>query len=122
MDEALRAVIRSALGAAVPVDWGQSAQGVPVPRVVLYRIGGSGDYTMAGPSGYRRARVQADCMGASVGSAKSLARQVVAALSGYRGGIFLGVFLDAERDLQPETDRAEPVGRVALDFIVHYKE
>ena len=122
MDETLRALIKSALGAGVPVDWGQSAQGTSGPRVVLYRISGGVDYTMQGPSGYRQARVQIDCMGVSVGGAKLLARQVIAALSGYRGANILGAFLDAERDLQPEFDQANPVGRVILEFMVHSRD
>ena len=99
MDEALRARLRSEVP-GVPVDWGMSMQGINPPRIVLTRVSGGADYTSEGPSGYSVARVQVDCYGASVGAAKTLARSVKAAISGWRNATtILGVFLDAERDL-----------------------
>lgn len=120
MEEILRSRLQSQVQAAV--DWGLSAQGATSPRIVLFRVGGGGDYTTTGPSGLRRARVQADCYGSGVGPAKLLARAVIAALSGWRAGSILGVFLEAERDLTPDTGLANTEGRVSLDFIVHYQE
>lgn len=121
MDEDLRARLMSQI-ATVPVDWGMTAQGITPPRIVLYRISGGDDYVNSGRTGYSRTRVQIDCYGASAGAAKLLARQVKTALSGYRGGDILGAFLDAERDLPPDTEGADILGRVALDFFIHHQE
>lgn len=120
MDEDFRARLKGQI--AVPVDWGITAQGLAPQRVVLYRISGGADYLASGPSGLRTARVQVDCYASGVAAAKILSRSVIAALSGWRSGNILGVFLDAERDLPPETGLAETLGRVSLDFIIHYQE
>jgi hypothetical protein len=120
MDETLRTILMTALG-ATPVDWGMSAQGITPPRVVLWRISGAPDYTNSGPSGLEEARVQMDCYAISVGGAKLLARQVKTALSGLRQGIIKGAFLDAERDLPPDTDGGSLLARVSLDFNIHYQ-
>ncbi len=121
MDELLRARLKATV-AAVPVDWGMTAQGAPAPRIVLYRISGGDDYVTTGRTGYSRTRVQVDCYAAGQGPAKLLARQVKASLSGWRSGAILGVFLDNERDLQPDIDGAAVLGRVVLDFFVHHQE
>lgn len=121
MDVFLRATLKAAIP-DVPVDWGMTAQGITPPRIVLYRVSGGPDYTMTGPSGLARARVQADCYDLTVGGAKGLADQVRAALSGLRSGVIAGAFLDQVRDLPPETAGAELLARVSLDFIIHYQE
>ncbi len=121
MDEQLRARLRAMI-AGVTVDWGMSGQGFDPPRIVLYRVSGGDDYVMTGRTGYSRTRVQIDCYAASVGAAKLLVRQVKVALSGYRGGEILGAFLQNERDLTPDTDGAETLGRVSLDFFIHHQE
>lgn len=121
MDELLRARLLATV-AGVPADWGMTAQGVSPPRLVLYRISGGDDYTYAGRTGYTQTRVQIDCYAAGVGAAKLLARQVKAALSGYRLGTILGVFLQNERDLSPDIEGAGTLGRVSLDFFVHHQE
>jgi hypothetical protein len=121
MDELLRARLLAQI-ANVPVDWGMTAQSFNPPRIVLYRISGGDDYTMAGRTGYTLTRVQIDCYAASVGAAKLLGRQVKTALSGHRSGAIKGVFLQNERDLSPDTDGAATLGRVVLDFFVHHQE
>lgn len=121
MDEVLRTRLQAQI-AGVPVDWGMTAQGISAPRIVLYRISGGDDYTAAGRTGYTQTRVQVDCYAAGVGAAKLLGRQVKAALSGYRSGALRGVFLQNERDLQPDIEGAGVLGRVSLDFMVHHKE
>ncbi len=121
MDTFLRTHLKAALP-SVPVDWGLTDQGVTPPRVVLYRVSGAPDYTMAGPSGLSRTRVQIDCYETTVGAAKQLARSVRIALSGLRSGVISGAFLDQERDLPPDTDGADLVARVSLDFIIHFRE
>jgi hypothetical protein len=119
-------LIRARLQAAVPgvaFDWNESLQGIRGLRGVMYRISGGADYIMDGPSGLAQARVQIDCHADTYSGAKALARQVRVALSGYRDSLrILGVFLDAERDLAPESGYGVLSGRVSLDFIIHYKE
>lgn len=121
MDELLRTRLQAQI-AGVPIDWGMSAQGASVPRIVLWRISGGDDYTAAGRTGYSRTRVQIDCYAETVGAAKLLGRQVKAALSGYRGGEILGAFLQNERDLTPDTEGAGTLARVSLDFFIHHQE
>lgn len=127
MDELLRARLMAQI-AAVPVDWGATAQGITGPRIVLFRISGGDDYTYGGRTGYTQTRVQVDCYavatisGTATGAAKLLARQVKAALSGWRSPPILGVFLQSERDLPIDTGRADALARVSLDFFVHHQE
>ena len=106
----------------VACDWGWSAQRVALPRVVLTTVSGPGDYDFDGDTGYRRVRVQVDCLAGSTGAAKLLARHVKRALSGWRAGPILGVFLDLERDLTPEVGDAATQARVSLDFFIHHRE
>lgn len=118
--------IRTATDATLPslvgtrIHWVRSPQGAALPRVVLYRISGVRDMHMAGPSGLIASRVQADCMGASYGSAKAVARAVEARLSGYSGttgGItFQGAFLIGERDDYFDGETPDKIFRTSLDF------
>jgi hypothetical protein len=122
MEEVLRARLKAMLP-GVPVDWNETLQGEIGTRVVLYRISGGADYVMEGPSGLVQARVQVDCHAGTFGTAKALAREVKAAISGWRDGAdILGVFLDAERDLQPDAGYGHLSGRVTLDFNIHHQE
>ena len=119
MEEALRALLIAALP-GVPVAWGLGSDALP--RVVLFVISGGDDMTQDGPSGLCWRRVQVDCYGATYGAARLLSREVRAILSGYRGGIFNGIFLDADRDGEMTDGPASVQARVSLDFMVHYKE
>ncbi|WP_444459999.1 tail completion protein gp17 [Rhodobacter capsulatus] len=60
-----------------------------------------------------RGRVQVDCYAESYGAAKRLSRAVRAALDGYSGGGFQGVFHAGTRD----SHDSEAPFRVSLDFI-----
>jgi hypothetical protein len=110
--------------------WGRAPQGIKAPYLVLYRISGTPQYTMQGPSGYVASRVQIDCFAASYGAAKALARAVKVALSGYRGGAFMGVFVVADRDMslsglsdatKVQNDPAEDY-RASIDVMIHHTE
>ena len=122
----MEAIIRSRLKLNLPgiaVDWGASAQGITVPRVVLYRIGGGSEYVMTGPAGIGRALVQADCYGATVVAAKGIVARVKAALSGWKDGDSIqAVFVTGERDDPPELGSGIAVYRASIDFIIHLKE
>ncbi|NBE05931.1 DUF3168 domain-containing protein [Paragemmobacter ruber] len=122
MEEVLRALLRAALP-GVAVDWGENDARAAVPRVRLMRVSGGAEYANDGPVGLHRARVQVDCIGATYGAAKGLARQVKAAVGGYRGGMLAGVFVDSERDLSGGTAATgKTLAGVAVDLRVHYKE
>lgn len=104
--------------------WGRKPQVDPGrPYVIMQRIDGVRDYHMRGPSGYVASRVQIDCYADTYTSAKATARSVRDILSGHRGGIIQGIFLDGERDL-PAADAGEVTNlfRVSLDFIIHSSE
>lgn len=118
MEEALRLLLVAALP-GVPVAWGLGSDALP--RVVMFVVSGADDYTQDGPTGLAWRRVQADCYGATYGAAKTLSRNVIAALSGHRGGIFNGIFLDAVRDGEPTDEPDSVQARVSLDFMVHYR-
>lgn len=128
MEEQLVALLLNAAGvtALVPVahiEWGKSSQGTAAPYIVLQRIDGLRDYHMAGSSGYVASRVQIDIYSEKYTTSKKAARAVRDVLSGHRGGIFQGIFLDGERDL-PAADAGEVTNlfRASLDFMVHHKE
>lgn len=105
--------------------WVRAEQGATPPRIVLHRISGNRDMHMGGPSGLVESRVQFDCYGTSYLSAKGVARAVEALLSGYSGTAggttFDGCFLVAERDQFEDTETADKLSRVSLDFIIWHK-
>lgn len=107
------------------VYWVRAPQNVAKPYVVMNRITGIRDMKSSGPSGLVESRVQVDCWGATYSSAKSVARQVEARLSGYKGTqssvIFDGVFLVLEHDGYSPDDTPDKLFRVSLDFIIFSK-
>ncbi|WP_037437158.1 tail completion protein gp17 [Sinorhizobium fredii] len=126
MEEALVSLLLSAAGVTslvgTRINWLRKPQSDDgVPYIVLQRIDGDRDYHMRGPSGYVTSRVQADVYGITYGSSKKTARALVALLSGYRGGIFQGIFIDSERDL-PAADPGEVTNlfRTSVDLIIHH--
>lgn len=103
--------------------WGCAPQSVPGrPYLVLQVVDGNPDYHMQGASGYVPSRVQVDCYGETYTSTKKAARAAKTALSGQRGGIFQGIFIDSERDL-PAADAGEVTNlfRTSVDIMVHHK-
>ena len=130
MEEALRALLLSGSDLTAQVGTRvhcvRSPQAAALPRVVLYRISGERDMHMQGPSGLVASRVQVDCIGASYGSAKAVARAVETVLSGYSGtfsGIwFQGVFLISERDDYEDGDTPDKLFRTSLDFNIWHKD
>lgn len=103
--------------------WVRAPQGGKPPYVVLQRITGVRDYHGQGASGLVKSRVQIDCYAKTYFGVKDLARSVVTILSGYRGGIIQGIFIDSERDL-PAADAGDvtQLFRKSLDIIIHHKE
>ncbi len=122
MEKALTALLASVAGGRRY--WVRKPQREPArPYVVMQRISGVHDYHLQGPSGYVASRVQIDCYGDTYDSAASTAGAVRGVLSGHRGGVFQGIFLDGERDL-PAADAGEVTNlfRVSLDFMIHHSE
>lgn len=121
MEEALRLLIAAALP-GIACDWGMSRQGASEPRVVLTMVSGGQAYTASDAVNLRPYRVQVDCYGATYLAVRNMARSLIAALGGHRGGAFGGIFLDAERDFAPDTESGETMFRRSLDFMIHHKE
>jgi hypothetical protein len=103
--------------------WLRAPQGTKAPYVVMQRITGIRDYHMQGASGLVASRVQIDCYDNTYLGADGMAATIVAILSGYRGGVIQGAFVDGERDL-PVSDAGEVkhLFRKSLDIIIHHKE
>jgi hypothetical protein len=94
-------------------------QGATLPALTYQRVSGVQSYSHQGDSGLATVRMQVDCWGATYASAKAVAAQVKAALSGYTSSAIGRCHLGAERDLyDPETGRY----RVIIDFMVGYRE
>lgn len=121
MEEVLRGLLVAALP-GMAVDWMENDPAAGLPRVRLLRVSGGTNYAMDSSRGMSRARVQVDCIAATYGQAKGLARSVKAAVGGYRGGVLAGVFVIDERDLSQGTASGVALAGVAVDLMVHYKE
>lgn len=103
--------------------WLRSPQATKPPYVILQRITGIRDYHMQGASGLVESRVQIDCYDKTYSGVADIARSVVSILSGYRGGIIQGAFIDSERDL-PAADAGDvtQLFRKSVDVIIQHKE
>ena len=108
--------------------WGRAENvSTAEPYLVLNRIDGIRDYTLAGASGYVEARFQIDAYAETFGAAIGAAASVISILSGYSGEVagtrILGVFVDDGRDL-PASDAGEVshLFRRSIDVIVHHGE
>lgn len=127
MEEDLRALLLAAPGVTAlcssRIDWGRRPQGAAFPAIALNVISHPRAYTMAGQDTLSQARVQVDCFDVTYGGAKLLGRAVLAALSGYRGGKFQGIFCDGEQDLEDSgKDMPEYPFRSSFDFIVNHDD
>jgi hypothetical protein len=126
MEEALRTLLLNTSAVTnlcgTRIDWGGSPQGTASPRIALWVISDNGNPTLTGPDGLSAGRVQADCYGTTYASAKTLARAVRAALDGYRGGNFRGVFHVGTRDRnETGSNEADRPHYVQLDFMTHWR-
>lgn len=102
--------------------WGRAPQTAPArPYVVLSRVSGVHDYHNQGDSGLVASRVQIDVYADTYASAHSTAANIIAALSGYRGGSIQAVFVDSQRDLTGiEGGDPNELFRLSIDVIVHH--
>lgn len=125
MEEQIRAILLASSGVTAlcgnRIDWGASGQGVAYPRIVMWTIGDGEGHNLQGPDGHSVGRIQVDIYAQTYGSAKQLSRAVRAALDGYSGGGFQGVFLAGSRDTREGgANETERPFRVSLDFITHF--
>lgn len=129
MEESLIALLLAVSGVTTVVGervhWNRIEAPAVAPYVILRTISGTRDYAMDGATGLVESRVQVDCYGSTYASAKTAARAIEAALSGYRGTQggteFGGVFLTAERDLVDEDESPADLHGVSLDFTIWHK-
>ena len=111
----------------IEVNWDAHPQGEALPGVVLTRIAGAEGYTQTGRDGLLQAVVQVDVYGPDHAPVVGIAREIAAALSGYRGdgvcGFFEGIFLTATRSgREGGTNEAERPFRQSMDFDVNWRE
>jgi hypothetical protein len=102
---------------------GTRPQGSPLPSATINVISSVPAYSDDGEDGLQDDRVQFDCYGKTYTSAKQLARQITTVLSAYKGGNFLYITLELQRDQREGgKDEAEYLFRTTLDFIVTYRK
>lgn len=118
-DVAMAALVRTT------VHWLERPAGSALPGVTLQLLSAGRSYDHDGAAGLSGPRVRVDCWGASYGSAKLVARAVIAAIEppAVSGGIaFSNSFLIGERDLGPEDiPGGGKAFRVSMDFYVWWK-
>jgi len=108
------------------VHWMVNPQSVSTfPFMNLSVISSPREYNMAGPEDYTKSRVQIDVWAEKYSTAKTAAREIITALSGYKGTVsgvsFQGVFIDGERDLTGEKAGAEAqLYGVSVDIIINW--
>lgn len=124
MEQALVAQLLASAALSVIVGrritWSIRNPAQPLPAVVLHKISGRPDYTMAGPSGVTSYLVQMDCLAATAADAVAVQQALSAAL-GQLADPFRGVgFVTDERaDFAhldaPDAGRATDLYRQSLD-------
>lgn len=121
MEEQIRAMLKTALP-GVPIDWVSRPQGSGYPGVVLTVVSDEGGHVFDGPDNTSASRVQVDVYAQTYREAKLLARQIRAALDGYRTGNVMGTFRLSERDgREGGSGEAERPFRVSQDFEIHWR-
>ncbi|MCJ8138431.1 hypothetical protein [Falsirhodobacter halotolerans] len=106
----------------IAVNWGEAATDQHEIHIVLHLISWVSGHTMQGPDGLNTSRVQIDCYGPTWADARGVAGRVRAALDGYRGGVFRGIFADGMRQTREAGANAgESIYRASADFIIHWR-
>lgn len=98
-------------------------EGVKLASVVYTRISGQSEYTMQGPDGLARSRMQIDAWAPTAPAASALANVVKDAINGYRGTmgsvVVQGVFMENERE---SFDDIVQMFGVSRDYFIHHEE
>jgi hypothetical protein len=96
-------------------------QGVTLPAMTYFKVSPGIEYTHSGESGQRTPRYQLDCWGADYMEARSLANEVITAISGYSGMMgdetVMAAFIEGDRD---EDDPASGRSQASLDVIIQH--
>jgi hypothetical protein len=127
MEEDLRAILLASSGVTALVgtriNFGTHPQGQLMPAIVLNTISADNGHTNSGPDSLLTGRVQVDSYGLTYGATKALSRAVLAALDGYRGGSFQGIFHAGSRDSREGgSNEADRPYRVSTDFLTNWSE
>ena len=97
------------------------------PYIVMHRVGGVRDYHLKGPSSLVHSRVQVDIYDETYGGAKTVARDVVAAVSGFVG-VINGVQIQLITVLNEGDKPANDTGDITnlsctpIDLMIHHDE
>ncbi|MDW9726304.1 DUF3168 domain-containing protein [Sinorhizobium meliloti] len=121
MEEALTALLASVAGGRRY--WGRAPQETAYPNIVLNKVDAVPNYHLQGASGFVSSRVQVDIYATTFTALTSTARAMKAILSGYKGGMIQGIFIESERNL-PAADAGEVTNlfRTSIDITVHHGE
>lgn len=128
MEDALFALLASVAGGRRY--WGRAPQTLKSkdgPYIVMSRVDGIRDYTLAGPSNYVSSRVQFDVYALTHEGMRNAASDLVTTISGWSeqstSTTIQGIFIDGQRDL-PAADAGEVnhLFRTSIDAIVHHTE
>ncbi len=126
MEEALTTILSSVAGGRRY--WVSAPQSLSTrPYIIMLRVSGNRDYAMSGPTGYVQSRIQVDIYDESYGGAKTVARAVRDAVSGFAGTIggvhIQRISVESERDL-PADDVGEitELFRTSIDLMIHHDE
>jgi hypothetical protein len=96
-------------------------QGATLPALVYFKVSGGISYHSSGGSGLKTPRYQINCWGNTELEAKTLAEELKAVLSGYRGlmgteTVTAAFIEDEQDDDDPNTERC----LVRLDVVIHH--
>ncbi len=126
MEEALTTLLSSVAGGRRY--WVRAPQSLSTrPYIVMHRVSGNRDYHLKSASGYVQSRVQVDIYDETYGGAKTVARAVRDAVSGFAGTIngvqIQRITVESERDL-PADDAGEItfLFRTSIDLQIHHDE
>jgi len=97
-------------------------QGSALPAIVYSEVSPGIEYTQGGESSLREPRYQLDCWGADELTAKTLAAEVMLAISNYNGLMggetVYAAFIEGKKDdPDPDTGRC----RVIIDVVIQHK-
>lgn len=123
MEADLLTVVAAASGLPVSrVNWGEAPAASRGTYVVLHLISWNEGHTQQGPDGLNTTRVQVDCYAPGWVAARTIGGAVKAALDGYCGGVFRGIFADGMRlTREGGANAGEASYRASLDFIVNWR-
>ncbi len=126
MEEALTTLLSGVAGGRRY--WVRAPQSLSTrPYLVMHRVSGNRDYHLKSASGYVQSRVQVDIYDDSYGGAKTVARAVMDAVSGFAGTIggvqIQRIYVDSERDLPAgDTGEITELYRTSIDLMIHHDE